>query len=130
MLEVVRAALSVQSKVSKKVAWVGLIDWVWCIEQMGNNIFLPNQNPPFEVCTDRLGAVLRCIIVGLIDWMRCVEQMGNNIFFTNQNPPFEVCADQDRLGVVHRCICWTDRLGAVHRTNGKQCSFSQSKSNI
>ena len=56
MLEVARAVLSVQSKVSKKVAWVGLIDWVRCVEQMGNNIVFPNQNPTFEVCTDRLGA--------------------------------------------------------------------------
>ena len=98
---------------------------------MGNNIVFPNQNPTFEVCTDRLGAVRRTknvAFIGLIDWMRCVEQMGNNIFFTNQNPPFEVCTD--RLGVVRRCICWTDRLGAVRRTNGKQYSFSQSKSNI
>ena len=61
MLEVARAALSVQSKVSKKVAWVGLIDWMRCVEQMGNNIFFTNQNPPFEVCTDRLGVVRRCI---------------------------------------------------------------------
>ena len=77
-------------------AFVGLIDWVRCVEQMGNNIVFPNQNPTFEVCTDRLGAVRRTknvAFIGLIDWMRCVEQMGNNIFFTNQNPIFLFCAD-------------------------------------
>ena len=37
---------------TKNVAFIGLIDWMRCVEQMGNNIFFTNQNPIFLFCAD------------------------------------------------------------------------------